>query len=220
MRALCGFACVPDNWYSARMEIRLRNPIPLPLASLAPLPEQFTHPSGIHGQAHVSRVIVHAFLLVDLLGLGEKAPAVWAAAHIHDLGRRHDGACPHHGQYALDKVKKMPELLSLLAAGGVAAADWEGVSVAVKNHCRGEIPEDHPHRTLTAVLKDADGLDRVRLGDLDLRYLRFPESRKLAPFAEALFRKTDRVLRPGPEYFPALWNAAHRLQGAGAGTAQ
>ncbi len=207
--------CGPDNCYPLHMVIRLRNPVPLPLASLAPAPELFTHPSHIHGQAHVSRVIVHAFLLVDMLGLGEKAASVWAAAYIHDIGRRYDGWCRRHGRYALDKVKTMPGLLSLLAEGGVAEADWEGISVAVKNHCRPEIPEDHPHRTLTAVLKDADGLDRVRLGDLNPRYLRFPESLKLVPFAGALYRETDGALIPGPDYFPALWEAAQRLLGNG-----
>jgi hypothetical protein len=38
-------------------------PIPLPLASLVPAVELFTHPSILHGQAHVSRVMVHAFRL-------------------------------------------------------------------------------------------------------------------------------------------------------------
>jgi hypothetical protein len=38
-------------------------------------------------------------------------------------------------------------------------------------------------------LKDADGLDRVRLGDLDARYLRNPEAREMVGFAEASSRR-------------------------------
>jgi hypothetical protein len=40
-------------------------PIPLPLVSLVPTPELFTHASTLHGQAHVSRVMVHAFRLIQ-----------------------------------------------------------------------------------------------------------------------------------------------------------
>lgn len=36
------------------------------------------------------------------------------------------------------------------------------------------------------ILKDADGLDRVRLGNLDVSYLRFPLSRLRVARAEAL----------------------------------
>jgi hypothetical protein len=39
-------------------------------------------------------------------------------------------------------------------------------------------------------LKDADGLDRARLGDLDPGYLRHPEARELVKGAKRLFRAT------------------------------
>ena len=190
---------------------RLQNPIPLPLESLCPLPDIFTHHSQIHGQAHVARVIVHAFLLVDALGLEELSSSVWAAAYIHDIGREHDGGFRNHGQYAIDKVATLPSVKSLLAAGGVHDGDWEGISVAVENHCREEIPGNHPHWTLTAILKDADGLDRVRLGDLDPRYFRFPMTAGLVAFAEALYAESDGELRPGPDYFSTLWPIAQGL---------
>ena len=43
-------------------------PIPLPLASLVPAAELFVHRSTLHGQAHVSRVMVHAFRLLEATG--------------------------------------------------------------------------------------------------------------------------------------------------------
>ncbi len=193
------------------MPLQLRNPVSLPLERLAPLPEHFAHHSRIHGQGHVSRVIIHTLVLADALGLESHAVPAWAAAHIHDLGRRHDGRCGDHGRYALDRLAAMPELVSLLAEGGVAQGDWEGISAAVENHCRAELPRTHPHWTLTATLKDADGLDRVRLGDLNPGFLRFSVSRTLVPFAEALYEETHMTLRPGPGYFAALWSAAQRL---------
>ena len=64
---------------------------------------------------------------------------------------------------------------------------------------------------LIALLKDADGLDRVRLGDLDPRYLRHPESKGMVPFAQALFDATDGVIATGPAHFEELMVAATRL---------
>lgn len=190
---------------------QLRNPIPLAIDRLAPPPETFAHHSTLHGQAHVSRVIIHAFVLIDALGLESLCSSAWAAAYVHDIGRRHDGPCAHHGRYAMERLAALPELKSLLVEGGVSEENWEGISVAVENHCRTEIPHTHPHWKLTAILKDADGLDRVRLGDLDPGYLRFPESQGLMPFAKALHGETGDRLPPGPGYFGTLWPAAQRL---------
>ncbi len=118
----------------------------------------------------------------------------------------------------MDKLPGLPQVTSLLAEGGVAAEDWEGIAVAVENYCRAEIPRTHPHWTLTAILKDADGLDRVRIRDLNPRFLRFPESRKLVSFAEALYEETRTELCPGPDYFSNLWPVAQRLLSARVGT--
>ena len=49
-----------------------------------------------------------------------------------------------------------------------------------------EVSRDHHYWPLIALLKDADGLDRVRLGDLDPRYLRNVEAKAMAPFAQNL----------------------------------
>ena len=38
------------------------------------------------------------------------------------------------------------------------------------------MPDPEAALRVFRVLKDADALDRVRLGDLDVSYLRFPES--------------------------------------------
>jgi hypothetical protein len=39
------------------------------------------------------------------------------------------------------------------------------------------------------LFKDSDGLDRVRINDLDVEYLRYPVSRELVSFAEYLLRE-------------------------------
>ena len=61
------------------------------------------------------------------------------------------------------------------------------------------------------LLKDADALDRVRLGDLDPSYLRHPEARTMVGFAQELYRATHRSIPPSPDYFARLWPVVQRL---------
>ena len=189
--------------------IRLRNPIPLPLEDLVPAPDLFAHRSDLHGQQHVSRVMVHAFVLLDAVGCREEAPRLWAAVYLHDLARLHDGVAYEHGA---DAAQRLPEFEALFARGGVAPGDYEAIRTAVTHHSLSEeLPRDHPHWRLTALLKDADGLDRVRLGDLDPQRLRFAETPRLVPFAEQLLWQTENQRPPGPGYFPWLWAQAQTI---------
>ena len=61
------------------------------------------------------------------------------------------------------------------------------------------------------MLKDADGLDRVRLGDLDVSFLRITESKTMVLFAEQLFRVSERELQPGENLFPEMWALAEDI---------
>ena len=44
-----------------------------------------------------------------------------------------------------------------------------------------------------AILKDADALDRCRIGDLNPAYLRYPESRSLIEIIEYIYWRTSEV---------------------------
>jgi hypothetical protein len=189
-------------------------PISLPLRELAPPPSLFTHRSTLHGQSHVSRVMVHAFRLLAATGWTEDAPRLWAAVYLHDIARTHDGVCYRHGGDAMKKFKSLPHLRDLFALGGVQQGDYPIIETAVVHHSLPkELDRAHPHWRLTSLLKDADGLDRVRLGDLDSRYLRNPEARGMVDFAEALFVNTDGVVANGDDHFEHLWPEAIRLLG-------
>ena len=184
----------------------MKNPIALPLASLVPSPELFTHCSALHGQSHVSRVMVHAFRLLEATGWIEEAPRLWAAVYLHDLARTHDGRCYRHGGDAMTKFRTLPELRALFVRGGVTADDYDAIKTAVVHHSLPqELDRAHAHYRLTSLLKDADGLDRVRLGDLDPRYLRNVEARGMVPFAQALFDDTDGRVATGDDHFEHLW---------------
>ena len=187
-------------------------PISLPLEQLVPPPSLFTHQSLLHGQAHVARVMVHAFRLIAATGWTEGAPRLWASVYLHDIARVHDGLCYRHGGDAMKKLDSLPEIRELFARGGVEDDDYAAIHTAVVHHSLPrELDRAHAHWRLTSLLKDADGLDRVRLGDLDARYLRNAESRGMVEFAETLFAETNGRVPVGDSHFATLWSEVLRL---------
>jgi hypothetical protein len=183
-------------------DVRAR--IPIEDSELVPPPGLFLHPSRLHGQAHVARVLVHGLRLIAATGFVDETAKLWAAVYIHDIARQHDGHCTRHGADAWARLATLPDVEALLARGGVRQDDHAAIETAVTSHCRGELPKDHPHWRLTSLLKDADGLDRVRLGDLDPRYLRNPEATSMVAFAGELFDRTA-PWPAGDDYFVRLW---------------
>jgi len=139
---------------------------------------------GIHGIAHTQRVWVHAQEISELLGLTEwQRQALNHAALWHDIGRTHDGGDYYHGAKSAGKV------IGLRLHDGIDSAVRDTALYAVTHHCGSEEHGERAAEWLTdpeaalivfRVLKDADGLDRVRLGrhDLDVRQLRFEVSKQ------------------------------------------
>ena len=129
-------------------------PIALPLASLVPPPELFTHASTLHGQAHVSRVMVHAFRLIAATGWADEASRLWAAVYLHDIARTHHGRCHRHGGDAMTRFETLSQVHDLFAQGGVAESDYPAICTAVVHHC---VPEElertHPHMAADTLLK-------------------------------------------------------------------
>jgi hypothetical protein len=189
----------------------IRALIRLPDEDLVPPPDLFTYQSTVHGQAHVARVLVHAFNLIAATGFVEETARLWAAVYLHDIARRHDGRCPNHGQEAWERLATLPDVRDLFARGGVQDADYPAIQVAVSLHSHGEPKSGAPDAHLTKLLKDADGLDRVRLGDLDPDFLRHAEARGMVRFAQRLYGDTDSRLAVGRDYFARLWPEAQRL---------
>lgn len=158
------------------------------LGAFLPDPAWFRHaPFGIHGVAHATRVLVWADRLAAMTagpGALRLAELRWAAA-CHDVGRMDDGIDPEHGDRSAEWA------LSHLAAARPAVA---GVDLGfVAELCRWHQPSDRDAARMTAelmILKDADGLDRARLGDLDPSRLRLGRSAGLVDAAERLYRAT------------------------------
>lgn len=154
--------------------------------------EYFDHPSLIHGINHTYRVMYHVLNIGKKAGLGAEILQAWCAAFIHDMARQHDGYCTEHGQWSADR--KFPEFEPLFLDAGVGREGLEAIRLAVINHSqRAEIDPSHPHYKTVALLKDADALDRIRIGETNLKveYLRFPETIHLIGFAKELYFQSD-----------------------------
>jgi len=189
----------------------VRARVPLADEELVPPPDLFTFHTHLHGQPHVARVLVHAFRLIAATGFVEETARLWAAVYVHDIGRTQDGQCPGHGAEAWARLAALPGVQDLFARGGVRPEDYPAIQAAVSLHSRGEAKPGAPEARLTKLLKDADGLDRVRFGDLDPDYLRHPEARGMVRYALRLSGETDHKITIGPGYFARLWPEALRL---------
>lgn len=158
------------------------------LATLpAPDPAWFLRPGGedgsggLHGIGHTLRVMAHAVEIGRALDVSPwELESVTLAALWHDIGRTHDGRDPYHG------AKSAGKLVGLGLHRCVEPIVLETALHAVTHHSlpdaegeRGAQRLKEPASALRVfrLLKDADGLDRVRLGDLDARQLRFEISR-------------------------------------------
>lgn len=147
------------------------------------------NPRGIHGVPHTTRVLVWAEVLAGLVsgpGAIRREELRWAAA-VHDVGRVDDGVDRGHGARAAVWVTE--ELAGLRPETGRLDLGF------VAELCRWHETEDRAIERLSLellVLKDADALDRARLGDLDRSRLRLTRSQRLIEPAVRLEAATDR----------------------------
>lgn len=185
--------------------------ISAPNEEMVPPPGLFLHPSTLHGQAHVARVLIHALRLIEATGFVEETPRLWAAVYLNDIARKHDGRCSVHGKNAWLLLAALPAVQALFRLGGVRDEDYPAIEYAVTIHSSGEPLPPDPYYRLGTLLKDADGLDRVRLGDLNPKMLRHNQARSMVGFAQRLFDETNWKLKTDPDYYGRLWPEVTRL---------
>jgi HD superfamily phosphodiesterase len=158
--------------------------------------EWFRRDSRLHGVRHIQRVHIHAQRLCELLECDEAdARPALRAALVHDIGRRHDGVDPWHGASSAVRAERLGLVADL--APDEAALVRFAVTYHSRSDARARAREDEVDgveagRALRILwlLKDADALDRVRLGSwesADPRMLRHPQTELLRPFADDLF---------------------------------
>jgi len=169
---------------------QLNNYPNIPFEKFTVKDEYFQHYSFLHGKKHVYRVMFHVLNLGKNINDQYAATLAFCAAFIHDMERLHDGYCTEHGKWAAEYA--LPNFESLFLSIGVKEKDLDIIAYATKMH---SLPNQNYksglYTTVTELLKDADGLDRVRLGDLDTNYLRFSFSEDYCFFANELFNTIE-----------------------------
>ena len=157
--------------------------------------EWFLNPQGIHAVSHTKRVLLLGLIISFL----EKfSLADWnllsLAAVFHDIGRIHDGYDPNHGIASYEKLieKNLLELDN--------HQEQEILRFLIQNHA---IPDQSAYKKLNHyelsdidrtlrlydAFKDADGLDRVRIKDLNPEYLRTASAHRLLLAAHQLYNQ-------------------------------
>ncbi len=137
---------------------------------------------GIHGRGHARRVWLHCMELAEDLGInGPELEALHLAALWHDIGRTNDAADYYHG------AKSAGRVVGMGLHRGVEPPVRDMALFAVTHHSGSEehagyalngMRDSQRVERVFKVLKDADALDRVRLGPygLDPSFLRFEQS--------------------------------------------
>lgn len=146
--------------------------------------------SFLHGQGHIERVI----MLGALIAMGEKFSmedtrlALFACSY-HDIGRSNDRRDDDHGTVSaegivsrnlVDIIPGITEAEIAILQAAIATHSMHDSSLEANQRKFGVKEEDYERcRRICWCLKDADNMDRVRLNDLDTKYLRLESSRNM-----------------------------------------
>lgn len=164
---------------------------PLLLDTYRTMNEGALYKSRVHGSGHIHRVLLFAAIIAWKENLAEEdVRQYFRAACYHDVGRTFDGYDIYHGARSSLRLaeltgqtgENLTELQAAVTAHARPDRDMESI-------LRSFQPEDYPRTLeLTRLLKDADNLDRVRLGDLKEKFLRHDSAKALVGFASRLFQ--------------------------------
>ena len=143
----------------------------------------FDQSSELHGVMHTYRVMYLILKIGSMLDKPQETEIAFNAAFIHDMARRSDNTDPRHGVRA---ARYKTHLLNL---------DKEDVEIAKKiviNHCESkDLPVNDKCYLASAILKDADALDAIRIGSH--RRLRLDVSKELITTAKELYLCTKQI---------------------------
>lgn len=155
----------------------------------------------IHTQGHCERVLMHALRIGAARGVSERQLLALSYASIfHDTRRKDNYLDTGHGERAAGYYKEYSENSACADSDGALAMKYlPEAYAAIWYHdrddemgeeyiCEQAGPEAGEWLEVYRIFKDADALDRLRLGTwcLDPAYLRTPEARTMVDFAQHL----------------------------------
>lgn len=177
---------------------------PMLLQTLEQLDHSVLFVSKMHGLGHIERTILQGGFCAMEEGLDRSDTALLLlACSYHDVGRQDDWVDDLHGWRSAQRIGAITgrtgEDLKLLQGAVDAHSRKEAV---LRETVAGYHPADLDRAVrLAQLLKDADGLDRVRLGDLDPSYLRRETSRSRAGLAFEVYRRYQQSIGCSPKPF-------------------
>lgn len=147
----------------------------------------FHNPRGIHGVDHTKRVLFLSLMIASHLNEFNKFNqnmiySIGYAAIYHDIGRSNDYVDLSHGSKSWDKVQE----LNLLQNKKLNYKEIQFIKEAIIGHSK---PDEsiHSNNIIYKVLKDADGLDRIRINDFNSKFLRLDVSRSLIDISSYIY---------------------------------
>lgn len=150
----------------------------------------------IHTQGHCERVLLHALRIGEARHINDRSMTALAHASIfHDTRRKDNYLDVGHGARAANYYKDFCQSNGLTFLPETYAAIWyhdrdDAMGKAYIAAHSGDAKA--AWEEVYAIFKDADALDRYRLGTwcLDERFLRTPESKTMTAFALQLVNDT------------------------------
>jgi hypothetical protein len=170
--------------------------------------------SGIHGAGHAGRVMVWASLIggwMQQQGIAVDLDVVRWSATLHDVRRLHDGHDPLHGARCSAWIREG----GFAASHGLPASRLNADQLdQIAYCCTWHVPPDQAAPVMTpelTCLKDADALDRVRLGGLNRRFLRTGFAAALVQQAQFLCDTSEVQCGFRQDQWRAVRQAAQRM---------
>lgn len=146
---------------------------------------------GVHSTGHFKRVLFHSLIISEIESLDNiEKNILIEASRYHDIGRGNDAICYEHGIKSYKIIEKTNVLEKY------TEDEKETIRYVMENHCipdkefipieKYRIKNKYRAKKLLKIFKDSDGLDRVRIRDLDTNYLRTDSARNLVLVAYQL----------------------------------
>ena len=168
---------------------------PLLTAALENLNHEALFVSHMHGLGHIERTMLQGAFCAMAEGLNEEdTQLLLECCSYHDVGRVNDWVDDLHGHRSAGRLAELTgrtgeELLLLQGAVDAHSRRDKELEATIDGYAAAD---RRRAIMLAQLLKDSDGLDRVRLGDLDPKYLRRDASRLRAGLAREVFRRYQR----------------------------
>lgn len=179
--------------------------------------ELMENKTNLHGINHIVRVLFNAYAIVTLENINDRdKKIIIESAKLHDIGRISDGEDEEHGAKSAIKAR------DILKEKGMSSEQIDEICFLIKEH---SIPKDknnehiqelpeklrENYRYCLNCLKDADKLDRVRIGDLDFKRLSTDSAKRLIETSKYIYENNIYYYKNKMKVYPFDENEANKI---------